>query len=667
MKKKFVILLVLVLAVSVSLNPFAATNNFIENRLLVPDKTVLFENALVSDFIELGCKLTDKTYNSNEAGGIAKWYSDGTDLIIPIQNDVQEGYSIKLALGNAIWFFRANAADSTVEDTLSKLSLPYDSSQIIATKDFPAYISPAPIMSTYNTANGVYIPSVPDLLGVQSYSLSGSGVYYRNIDENTQPLFITSLQYTNGTPYYEARYMLQVSPLDSSVAIVTILDDISVAQNNYYLRIPLVTYIQDSEEVTVSIDAGNTSGVANQKLIFAAGYIYANVYSIASGTDYFSLSKLTISELEKDAICSGEAIRLSLPDGYHFDKNFGSDNNDIQVGTDKGLAWGDGTNGLGTYVTSDSALVLSGNQYTLLFDNNNDSVLWIDLGELNTYSQDKGSIYINNLKIWADDSTSAPEGTDTIPIMMNISGKTYSITTRNVLVAIREAEEVSENRPTNTPTPTNEPEPTDTPTPTHTLSPTATQTPTPTNTPAYVPWPYSSYYSSSPTYSSSSTRTPTPTYTPTPTNTPAPIQLSSFSQEVRVPIGKDYYLVNGVSFKMDAISYISPASNSTMVPLRFIANAFGFRDDQIMWDNATKTATIATPDRIIKFTLNKSEMVINGVPLTMKSPDGLPVAAEIKTINGLGRIYLPFRALGQAFDIPVDWDAGSITAIYNKK
>jgi len=56
-------------------------------------------------------------------------------------------------------------------------------------------------------------------------------------------------------------------------------------------------------------------------------------------------------------------------------------------------------------------------------------------------------------------------------------------------------------------------------------------------------------------------------------------------------------------------------------------------------------------------------MLINGVPVTMQSPDGLAVVAEITG----DRSYVPFRALGEiAFGVPVTWDESSRTATYNE-
>jgi hypothetical protein len=134
------------------------------------------------------------------------------------------------------------------------------------------------------------------------------------------------------------------------------------------------------------------------------------------------------------------------------------------------------------------------------------------------------------------------------------------------------------------------------------------------------------------------------------------------TQEVRVTIGQTYYTVNGKTFTMDAAAYISTASNSTMVPVRFVANALGISDNAIVWDDSTKTATIFAKETTVQFTLGKTAMIVNGVSVNMLSPDNLPVAAEIKA----DRMYLPFRAIGNAFGVPVTWDATTSTAIYNE-
>ncbi|MDR2650679.1 MAG: copper amine oxidase N-terminal domain-containing protein [Clostridiales bacterium] len=136
--------------------------------------------------------------------------------------------------------------------------------------------------------------------------------------------------------------------------------------------------------------------------------------------------------------------------------------------------------------------------------------------------------------------------------------------------------------------------------------------------------------------------------------------------EIRVTIGENSYILDGKTHSMDAAAYISPTSNSTMVPVRFVANAFGLGNDQIIWNDISKTTTIDAPDKVIEFTLNSSTMKVNGSPVKMLSPDGKEVKAEIKTVNGSGRMYLPFRVLGEGLGVSVDWDSQTRTAIYKK-
>ena len=130
--------------------------------------------------------------------------------------------------------------------------------------------------------------------------------------------------------------------------------------------------------------------------------------------------------------------------------------------------------------------------------------------------------------------------------------------------------------------------------------------------------------------------------------------------------------VNGEEIAMDAAAYIQTSSNSTMVPVRFVAVALGVDSDnvanadessKIMWDNTNKTVTIAyasgNGQKLVQFTAGSAIMTIDGTAITMENG----VVSEIVD----GRMYVPFRALGQALGVPVSWDADTRTAIYNAK
>ena len=142
--------------------------------------------------------------------------------------------------------------------------------------------------------------------------------------------------------------------------------------------------------------------------------------------------------------------------------------------------------------------------------------------------------------------------------------------------------------------------------------------------------------------------------------------------KVEVTIGSKTINMDGSEVDMDTAAYIQTASNSTMVPLRFVSLAIGVDQDSaaagnadnssnIAWDATTKTATIffsaGSAQKIVQFQADSPIMKVDGTAITME----YGVKAEIVD----GRMFVPFRALGQALGVPVSWDAETRTAIYN--
>ena len=89
--------------------------------------------------------------------------------------------------------------------------------------------------------------------------------------------------------------------------------------------------------------------------------------------------------------------------------------------------------------------------------------------------------------------------------------------------------------------------------------------------------------------------------------------------------------MDGQTVEMDAAAYIQTASNSTMVPLRFVTLALGVDQEavtdadnssKIAWDANTKTATIiysaGTNQKIIQFTAGSNTMIVDGVRISME-------------------------------------------------
>lgn len=138
---------------------------------------------------------------------------------------------------------------------------------------------------------------------------------------------------------------------------------------------------------------------------------------------------------------------------------------------------------------------------------------------------------------------------------------------------------------------------------------------------------------------------------------------SALTDAVKVTIGKKAIIIGENSYNMDVAPYIQDSSNSTMIPLRFVSLAICGGDivradnsNIIAWDSISKTATINANDNIIKFTAGSNIMLINNKPIVME----YGVKAEISN----GRMFIPFRALGKALGVNVEWDAETKTAIY---
>ena len=98
-----------------------------------------------------------------------------------------------------------------------------------------------------------------------------------------------------------------------------------------------------------------------------------------------------------------------------------------------------------------------------------------------------------------------------------------------------------------------------------------------------------------------------------------------------------------------------------MLPVRVIAKALGIANDNIKWDNKTKTASFVRADgKVVSCTVNSYVIKIGDEEVTI---DTVPVIRN-------DRIYLPMRALFNAFNVPdenIIWDAAARTVTVTKK
>ncbi len=125
------------------------------------------------------------------------------------------------------------------------------------------------------------------------------------------------------------------------------------------------------------------------------------------------------------------------------------------------------------------------------------------------------------------------------------------------------------------------------------------------------------------------------------------------STTVKLTIGSTTAYINGEAHTLDAAPI--NRNNRTMLPVRFLANAFGVDNDGIRWDAATRTATLTNSEVTIVVTIDAPTMTVNGEAVALDSP----------AIIESDRTYLPVRAIANALGVSNDniaWDSATNTA-----
>jgi len=125
--------------------------------------------------------------------------------------------------------------------------------------------------------------------------------------------------------------------------------------------------------------------------------------------------------------------------------------------------------------------------------------------------------------------------------------------------------------------------------------------------------------------------------------TPAPQDYKGISV---FKIGEATFTQNGIEKTMDVAPYIK--NDRTFMPLRFVANAAGVADSNIMWNPVDQSVVLIKGDRVVKLAIGSTNLLINGIAMPMD------VAPEIVDP---GRTMMPLRAVAQALGCEVLWDA----------
>lgn len=128
--------------------------------------------------------------------------------------------------------------------------------------------------------------------------------------------------------------------------------------------------------------------------------------------------------------------------------------------------------------------------------------------------------------------------------------------------------------------------------------------------------------------------------------TPAPSDKTYVATFV---IGEAKYTLDGVEITMDVAPYIK--DSRTFMPIRYVANALGISDNNIMWDGVNQTVTLMKNDKVVQVKIGSNILLVNGAAITMD------VAPEINN----ERTCLPIALIANAFGASASWDAATQT------
>ena len=130
---------------------------------------------------------------------------------------------------------------------------------------------------------------------------------------------------------------------------------------------------------------------------------------------------------------------------------------------------------------------------------------------------------------------------------------------------------------------------------------------------------------------------------------------ASFTTKVVVPVGADKIVAGGKEIALDVPAYIS-AAGYTMLPIRAVATALGIDNNNVLWNQPTKTVTIFYGQRIITMVAGQKTVTVNG--------NVIPASAAVEIVNN--RTFLPMRDLAHALGVTdITWDAATKTATLN--
>lgn len=120
-------------------------------------------------------------------------------------------------------------------------------------------------------------------------------------------------------------------------------------------------------------------------------------------------------------------------------------------------------------------------------------------------------------------------------------------------------------------------------------------------------------------------------------------------REIQIKVNSNYMSVNGSFQYMDTNAF-SDANNRLMIPVSFVANAFGVTS--VDWNKNTRVVTIIDGTKTVTLTIGSRVIIVDGVPVQM----------DTEAIIKDNRTFIPLRYLAEALGFRVSWDQNSLIA-----
>ncbi len=144
------------------------------------------------------------------------------------------------------------------------------------------------------------------------------------------------------------------------------------------------------------------------------------------------------------------------------------------------------------------------------------------------------------------------------------------------------------------------------------------------------------------------------------TTTPQPQTSVKIKLQSKLVIGSKEMIkaVDGVEQKvmMDIAPFID--SNRTMLPIRFVAEALGFK---VEWDEPSRTVILTDKDNVVRIPVDTNKIIVNG---SEYESDVKPVLRDNRTMLPIGNIA---RALGLVDGKDIIWDAATREVVIKRE